>query len=499
MTQRIECLPCLFHDDTKRLLYRSVLKLEDMPVDVLIHILKNLPLEDLVIIGGTSRLFQSLLDHGTIWRHLYQTAPLPLPPGPFPWQPAAYLSRTLIKSGKVQSNWPTKQGAPQITGLRRVPIQQRDCFCLLLHRWILVGRGSHVLSYDLHLGASETPARTLHQDNPRTRIERIHSVWDRHADGRVAAFAVICTITENGRHWKLMRINMDSGSPSQMDLVLAKPYPPTRSYVEPAVEMSMDNRILTVMAVAFLWTWEQPQEVVVMDFETLRQYHHPSFTFDAIAYATVTNSTCFFSTKTHLVKLTDVISPGTGLASHSVFECFPIAPLGATPEVVELQCSHRGEVSEVGLQRPFIIHQSSNPSQPRFILAGLAWDKYHSRRSTLAIVDVRLEADGTVSCKRVDVFPTEGAANLFLDCSHGHARGIYGIRGCSEFVAFQFHHDPDAPSTAFSCSRVVQVPAHDLRGGHLVAFDGYGGTVFYDVVCKDGRAVQVMEFAGAAK
>ena len=55
-----------------------------------------------------SKQFHSITYIPTMWRILYTNAPLPRPPGPFPFQSSRYLEDTLLRSELLAQSWTTR-------------------------------------------------------------------------------------------------------------------------------------------------------------------------------------------------------------------------------------------------------------------------------------------------------------------------------------------------------------------------------------------------------
>lgn len=88
-----------------------------------------------------SKLFRAIIHDPAVWRAVYSTARLPLPPGPFPWQSIHFLQRTLVHSARLARVWTTKPltliSRKVFTGPRSI---EDDRFKWVCGRWLIVSK-----------------------------------------------------------------------------------------------------------------------------------------------------------------------------------------------------------------------------------------------------------------------------------------------------------------------------------------------------------------------
>ncbi|KIJ63049.1 hypothetical protein HYDPIDRAFT_29742 [Hydnomerulius pinastri MD-312] len=488
-----------YPESTQRTVRDGCLLLADMPLDIIYLILDYLSLQEFIVFTKVAKFCRGLLSHDTIWRRLYQRSTLPLPPGPAEWQSVSDLSDALIRSTKVQINWPPNLSCPQIIRSRHIPINRDDAgFSVILDRWILVAGGSNVLCYDSHSTALEESAKVLFNGGNGGRIQSIKSTWKVYSDGRVAAFAVIYV----ERELKIMRIIMASGEPSGAEIIVTKDLSslslrPTA--IAAGLAMTLRHRLLIITAGNYGLDRETSERLIILDADTLRQYHLPKLASEAVPIIQSQDVTSVFETRTHLIKSKSIYTREAGW--HSFLECFPIPPVNTPPEITILECSHQDRTADIELQTPFIIQDSledPQTGQTTFTIGGLARDSFRTHRPSLSVIDVCLRATGGISCERVNIIPIQNAGFLHLDSLNGHARGICQIITKPELIAFSFDHQPEL--TTFSRSEPIRIPEESYFRKRLVAFDALGGTAYLDVAgTKSGRVVEILDFASDLK
>ena len=88
-----------------------------------------------------SKLFRAIIRDIAIWRTVYSTTRLPLPPGPFPWQSIHFLQRALVHSARIAHVWTaeplTRISKKVFTGPRSI---EDDRFKWVRGRWLIVSK-----------------------------------------------------------------------------------------------------------------------------------------------------------------------------------------------------------------------------------------------------------------------------------------------------------------------------------------------------------------------
>lgn len=104
-----------------------------------------------------SKFFQAIIRDPAVWRTVYSTTRLPLPPGPFPWQSIHFLQRALVYSARLASTWITdpltRISTKTFTGPRAV---EHDRFRWVSGRWLLVSKDmKQIISRDIDTGLEQ--------------------------------------------------------------------------------------------------------------------------------------------------------------------------------------------------------------------------------------------------------------------------------------------------------------------------------------------------------
>ncbi|KAF9235603.1 hypothetical protein BU15DRAFT_64700 [Melanogaster broomeanus] len=420
-------------------------------VNNIYRIIDSPSFEDLIDFSTITESSLSFLDEQAIWHAWYQSSTLPRPPGPYAWQSTSDLSEALINSAKVQINWPGGSNHPEVITRRYIPIEPDAVgFSVLMDRWIIVGVGSRLLWYDLH--SRHVDEKILFDAGDGRRIECLRSAWKVFSDGRIAAFVVIFVRQE----MIISEILFAAGAPVEIRPVLRTELPGT-----------LRRYFLSTSA----WDEDIPSAVDEL----------------------ITN---VFETTTHVVKARSVLVRGRGWMSF--LECFPI---NQHPASDVLYSSHKGRVVDILMQVPFVIHES--PPDPvtgevEFAVAGLAENALRDASGlTLSIATISLQHNGGILCERTDVIPIPQALSLHLDSSSGHVRGICSV-GVDEdvkdveLVAFSLDYNPE--KIRASCSETMEMD-DEVLSWKLMAFDGFGGTAYFDTESEVGRCVEIHNFA----
>ncbi|KIJ15114.1 hypothetical protein PAXINDRAFT_180741 [Paxillus involutus ATCC 200175] len=242
-----------------------------MPLDIVYLIVDCLAPRDFVAFSSVARCYRRLLNDRTIWKRLYQGSTLPLPHGPHEWQSASDLRGVLVRSDKVQVNWPHTSGRPEIICSRYLPLDHARGFSVLLDRWILAGIGSTIVCYDSRSSDMEGSAKTLFDAGAGRHIHCVLSAGTTRPDGCILAFAVIFIQQE----FTIAKIIMTAGKPSGIQPVFeSQMIGPVGFYS--LAKVTLRHRLLIVTIGDYAWDWESTQRLVVMDVDTLRRYHIPT-------------------------------------------------------------------------------------------------------------------------------------------------------------------------------------------------------------------------------
>ncbi|KAF8554039.1 hypothetical protein OG21DRAFT_1509348 [Imleria badia] len=128
-----------------------------LPAETIYHILRFLGPQDLIRLQAVCKLFQAIIYDPAVWRTLYCTARLPLPPGPFPWQTTRFLQRALVHSARLARAWTTEPltliSKKVFTGPRSI---EDDRFKWVCGRWLIVSKDMKQLrSRDVETGSEQ--------------------------------------------------------------------------------------------------------------------------------------------------------------------------------------------------------------------------------------------------------------------------------------------------------------------------------------------------------
>lgn len=104
-----------------------------------------------------SKLFRAITRDPAVWRTVYSTARLPLPPGPFPWQSIHFLQRALVHSARLARAWTTEPltllSRKIFTGPRSI---EDDRFKWVRGRWLIVSKNmKQIRSRDVETGSEQ--------------------------------------------------------------------------------------------------------------------------------------------------------------------------------------------------------------------------------------------------------------------------------------------------------------------------------------------------------
>ncbi|KAH7887085.1 hypothetical protein F5I97DRAFT_1102959 [Phlebopus sp. FC_14] len=151
------------------------MKLEQLHVDILYEIFKFLSVLDIDHIQRVSTTFNEFAGRHIVWRNAYRFTTLPRPSGPHPWQDRDTLKRVLIRSAKLEKNWPnlgvnasdvstlhstggreTRVYTPLSTRKFTFPFGRPSALAAVGDRWIVVVTKSAISCVDLE--STEIPA-----------------------------------------------------------------------------------------------------------------------------------------------------------------------------------------------------------------------------------------------------------------------------------------------------------------------------------------------------
>ncbi|KAG0707902.1 hypothetical protein DFH29DRAFT_558719 [Suillus ampliporus] len=123
------------------------INIQNLPDEVLFVILEFVDVLDVVVLYKVSKLFHRLLHDELYWRKSYEKRRIPRPPGPFKGQSTTYLREILVRSARVQRNWPPFVRSPNSTS--RVTLQSAKQNLSIIHgRWLITGDSPLILCYD---------------------------------------------------------------------------------------------------------------------------------------------------------------------------------------------------------------------------------------------------------------------------------------------------------------------------------------------------------------
>ncbi|KAF8842402.1 hypothetical protein BDN67DRAFT_368635 [Paxillus ammoniavirescens] len=165
--------------------------LGQLPIDVLYEILRSLSVQDIVRLQRVSKRFYEITQERIVWANAYYSTILPCPSGPHAGQDATFLKRQLIRSAKLEKNWPRRRvvSAPRLntadstalrdaharredaatrvyspTSIRRftLPIPRPLTLTAITGRWIVVVTGTGIWCVDLE--AEEAQLASTEED-----------------------------------------------------------------------------------------------------------------------------------------------------------------------------------------------------------------------------------------------------------------------------------------------------------------------------------------------
>ncbi|KIJ61823.1 hypothetical protein HYDPIDRAFT_30898 [Hydnomerulius pinastri MD-312] len=226
--------------------------LGQLPIDVLYEIFKFLHVQDIIQIQCVNKRFSQITQERIVWVDAYQRTSLPRPSGPHSWQDTKTLKRRLVRSAKVEKNWPHRGPSSLVTSLSEdnegsqtssgttTPLEPRVysptstrkftfpfprplTLTTIAGRWIVVSTRSGIWCVDLELSEVPHDASEDHVILPvelhtcgTTRLEFSFCVSTTNREGHTVAYVVAeereDTNLEAPRSISIFKLNLPFGT-----------------------------------------------------------------------------------------------------------------------------------------------------------------------------------------------------------------------------------------------------------------------------------------------
>ncbi|KAH7907861.1 hypothetical protein BJ138DRAFT_431214 [Hygrophoropsis aurantiaca] len=280
--------------------------LQNLPPEILCKVISQLPIKSIVLLRQVSKHVCRITYDRSIWAHAYRASSLARSDGPLECQTAQTLESILVRSARLELNWPPN---PKIKPVRTriLPIQnERAEVSLLCERWLLVANDSKkIVCYDLDAttmstatGLEELPYAPFYdvpEGNINIMLFKCESILpsctrDRRGAGRShpqpLAFLTVLLCMDDTRHHMYVRyvkqiykiIVADNDFPT---LCLLHQFEPGFNF---STTLLLGPRLLAIYD-----SWGLPKQAILMDVETHQLYEIPESERDF--YTIVSTST----------------------------------------------------------------------------------------------------------------------------------------------------------------------------------------------------------------
>ncbi|KAH7910502.1 hypothetical protein BJ138DRAFT_1152804 [Hygrophoropsis aurantiaca] len=254
--------------------------LQNLPVELLCKIIKNLPIETILLLRRVSEDIKQVTYDRSIWDYAYRTSSLLRPPGPFAWQTAHVIESNLIRSARLSLNWaPNPDAKPLLCRVINFP-EGPYGFVTLGGRWLLITSHSdctRILCYDLDRTekvTTEDHCSILYECSKEeggiSQLSGEQTFLSERGNNDSYPVGFIAIVVYNAalstRKKALYRVTVAGGRSLSLQMVLqtdtATPDP------RPIV-------VIGARLVAFHENGTSPQSTVLVDIETHQHYEFP--------------------------------------------------------------------------------------------------------------------------------------------------------------------------------------------------------------------------------
>ncbi|KIJ63035.1 hypothetical protein HYDPIDRAFT_113556 [Hydnomerulius pinastri MD-312] len=442
------------------------INIQVLPVEIILMILRFLPVLDLIPLLRVCKLFRQLLMDDLLWRSLYKRTVILRPPGPFISQSTAFLRKTLISSARVARNWPPTASLPAPRLGPTFRMHHNILFSDLLDaRWLIAGNKQVVWCYDLQ---DSDPIPTLFYQ-PHMEATFFRCLSTTSESGEQLTFAVseswMGGVT---RGINIYKVSIYDTGPVIVSRILRQDI----SHNDPGIaDINIGPRLLIV-------TRHTDAPPIILDIATFRRYHvgTPRSLLKQIPPLSTSIHSTFVSTASYLLALYDFLAEGN--AKQTLVLACPLqkqAHSHREEEVEALQASHftwiQMEISDVTVLREASMDAQSTTTH--ISLVGRKCGDRSTGAGPLMTLTLTLDEMGSITHESTSLScVTQGP--MWLDAGpDGCARGVYTWTQ-SHFVLFSVQDD--LTNVAYHKSQTFSVPRESNRRS-VIAFDGYSGVL----------------------
>ncbi|KAG1738727.1 hypothetical protein EDB19DRAFT_880550 [Suillus lakei] len=465
--------------------FSPTINIQDLPNEILFIILEFVDVLDIVVLYKVSKLFHRLLHDEWYWKQSYRNKRIPRPPGPFEGQSTTYLRKILVRSARVQHNWPPFVRSPNPTS--RVTLQSAKQNLSIIHgRWLITGDSPLLLCYDTRSSDPDwdTSPRIFHQPHLQANFFRCFSTTAE--DGQELIFAVSETQVGAARR-KLnvftVAIDPDYG-PFISGYIFTLDVRPRYSGVW---TVTTGPRLLVICAKGS----EQDDPPVILDVKTFQRFRAAT---PPLPRGHLGMFTSYLSTSSHLL----VARLLGGL--ETLLQVYPLSQTQSewsTDAVWVLHPSHAMRTHELRFCTWHVLRGPKHETLTGGIRMTLMLSLLAPNSSDVAslnIVQLLLDAGGGISftSERLRALPHD--ATVLADSSHdGCIRGLVCSGNRRQFIPFTID-DQDKNSTDYGEFSGIINNSLSLRLDPVL-FDGYRGVLCSMIVMERGRSsIEVVRF-----
>lgn len=470
-----------------------LINIQNLPDEVLFIILKFADVLDVVVLYKVSKLFHRLLHDEWYWRTSYKEKRIPRPPGPFEGQSTTYLQEILVRSARVQHNWPPFVRLSNPTS--RVTLKSTKQNLSIIHgrlsiihgRWLITGDPPLLLCYDTCSSDPDwvSSPRIFYQPHLQANFFRCFSTIAE--DGQELIFAV--SETQVGAARRKLNVFTIAIDPDHGPFISSHVFMlDVRPHYSGVWTVTTGPRLLVISAKGP----EQDDPPVILDVKTFQRFNVAT---PPLPRGHLGMFTSFISTSSHLL----VARLLNGL--ETLLQVFPLSQTESewsTDVVWVLHPSHVMRTHELRFRTWHVLrgpkHETlTGGTRMTLMLSLLA--PASSDVASLNIVQLLLDTRGGVSFTSEKLWTLPHDATILADSSHdGCIRGLVCSRNGRQFMPFMID-DQDKNNTGYG-------QFNDLINNPLsfrpdpVLFDGHRGVLCSAVVTEKGHGViEVVRFA----
>ncbi|KIJ20631.1 hypothetical protein PAXINDRAFT_95698 [Paxillus involutus ATCC 200175] len=478
-----------------------------VPFEILQIIFCHLDVLDILRIRRVSRYLNGISHSRDIWSDAYRRAEFIRPPGPFLFQTAEELERSLVASFKVdrtfgQGNVRREKSALKSREIRYTGIDLH--VSLVFGRFLVIVLSEEVRCYDLNVDAFDSNSGASIIYRPSGALMSFHCLSAIDKDGRPFACAVanegtgsssqrttqitICSLKVEGAEVSLEPIHQFKNKDFDIQTLELGP---GVLVIQGKMDPDSDDRCL-----------------VAFDIHTRTQLKLPPLTRTQWQTAESTNAEEFtettgFSTSTHLILSTSFYSPMTGWCTH--LEAFAIPPptqLQHLPDSSSLSLSHSGFIPAITLNQGVLLHDSIvdpatgdvlikirahsfEPDRPRNSISSYGTLRLHNTHSTQSV--------GTIEFHNLGPFGQLARTPFLHPSLNGKGRTFYTVEPgiYNKVSALEWDVSDESQAKVVEYPSILRFPSTRT----LLDYDQYQGRLCLRYMMPKYRIIEILDFA----